>query len=466
MILLLCRWTDLVARTLLNPIKNIRAKASLYVLLLLIATASISYFIAIQIVNEQITSEIIKRAESLARGVASTAGYNFLSQDLLGLDNMIFKIKSSNPDIEYITIVSPRNEIVVHSDLKRSGEKFAPAQGTIFRAGPDGTIVKDVASPGGDFFEISSPVVFADKPLGSIVLGINKSVLSAAQRNAQRRIIMVFAAILALGMISSLLLSSFLTRPIKELSSGVEELKDGKRSRPLRIYSEDELGRLTKSFNEMTGLITSQRDRLSKYSGDLEEAYVATVRVLAAAIDARDHYTLGHSTRVSQLSVQLAREIGLGEKEAEEIEIACLFHDVGKIKIPDAILHKKGVLTPAEKREMMRHTEYGTEILSKAPSLYKFIPAVRHHHEWYDGTGYPDGLSRDKIPLHAAIVSLADALDAMTSDRPYRDALTTEEALAKIVEFSGRQFDPELVKSFLKITKKKNSAEPMAAVGG
>ncbi len=188
--------------------------------------------------------------------------------------------------------------------------------------------------------------------------------------------------------------------------------------------------------------------------------------MLSAAIDARDHYTLGHSTRVSQLSIRLGREIGLAEKENEEIEIACLFHDVGKIKMPDSILHKKGVLTPTEKREMMRHPEHGAEILSKAPSLCKFIPAVRHHHEWYNGTGYPDGLSGDKIPLHAAIISLADAFDAMTSDRPYRRALTTDEALDKIVEFSGRQFNPDLVKSFLNLTKTEKNTPAQIAVGG
>ncbi len=245
-----------VVRTVLSPFKNIRAKASLYVLLLLIVTTSISYFIAVGIMNSQITSEIIKRAESLTRGVASAAGYNLLSQDLLGLDNIVFKIKNSNPDIEYITFVNDQKEIVVHTDTKKTGGKFAPTQGTILRTGRDGTCIKNVVSSSGRFFEISSPVVFADKPLGSIVLGINKSVLAAARRAAQRRIIWIFGVVLALGMISSVLLSSYLTRPIKELSSGVEELKNGKSRTPLRIYSEDELGRLTKSFNEMTDLIT------------------------------------------------------------------------------------------------------------------------------------------------------------------------------------------------------------------
>jgi putative nucleotidyltransferase with HDIG domain len=265
----------------------------------------------------------------------------------------------------------------------------------------------------------------------------------------------VFGLLLLVGVASSVLLTSVLTKPVRELSAGVAELKEGKRSRPLRVYSRDELGRLTESFNDMTALITSQKDALSQYAQDLEEAYVSTVRVLAAAIDARDTFTLGHSTRVAQLSLDLGQDLGLNPAQLEELEIACLFHDVGKIKIPDSILLKKDKLDTPEQREMMRHTEYGAEILSKARSLLKYIPAVRHHHEWYDGTGYPDGLSGKNIPLAAAIISLADMYDAMTSDRPYRHALSNEEAQAEIAGLAGKQFDPELAARFVDLLKER-----------
>lgn len=436
---------------LLAPFKKIRVKASLFVLILLVSTTFVFYIITVRIMNQHIMNEVIKRAEALGRSMASTAGYSLLSQDLLGLDNIVYKIKNSNPDIEYIAIVNPGGEILVHSEIKKIGEKFNPAEGPVFRENDDGTVITEISEKSGSFFEISSPVIFMDKDLGFVILGINKSALVAAQHEAQKNMLSVFAAILLLGVTSSLLLSSFLTRPIQQLSAGVAELKQGKRSRPLRIYSQDELGRLTESFNEMTTLITAQRDKLSKYAQDLEEAYIATVRVLGAAIDARDTYTLGHSTRVAQLSMELGREMGLGKEALEELEIACLFHDVGKIKIPDSILLKQGKLDTLEQREMMRHTEYGTEILSKATSLFKYIPAVRHHHEWYDGTGYPDGLSGDKIPQTAAIISLADVYDAMTSDRPYRDALTEEDARRKIRDLSGKQFHPDLTERFIKL---------------
>ncbi len=439
----------------LASFQRIRVKASLFVLLLLVSTTLIFYLVTVRFVNNRVLDELIKRVESLSRSIASTAGYNLLSQDLLGLDNIVFRIKSSNPDIESIALVNTESRIIVHSDIQKSGEPFTPAEGIVFKQEPDATVIVEATGASGSFFQVSSPIRFMNRRLGVVIIDINKSVLITAQQEAREKIAFVFAAVLLLGVASSFLVSSFLTKPIQELSVGVAELKEGKRRQPLRVYSRDELGRLTQSFNEMTALITSQQDKLSKYAQDLEDAYVSTVRVLAAAIDARDTYTLGHSTRVAQLSVEMGKEIGLRSAELEDLEIACLFHDVGKIKIPDAILLKKGKLDPLEHREMARHTEYGAEILSKAPSLLKYIPAVRHHHEWHDGTGYPDGISGDEIPLAAAIISLADVYDAMTSDRPYREALTGEESRQKITELAGRQFHPDLVKIFIWTMEKK-----------
>ncbi len=451
---------------ILPSFRSIRAKATLYVLLLLMATTSVSYFITLRIQNAHIMDEIIRKAESLSRSVASAAGYNLISEDLLGLDNMVFKIKNSNPDISFIAVVGAENEVIVHSDIRKAEGKIEPAAGTLLKSGEDGTLTREIPALFESHFEVTSPIIFMEKNLGSVVLDINKSVLLAAQSEARRRIVGFFAVILCLGMASSIFLSSNLTRPIKALNSGVEEFKQGNRSRPLRVYSKDELGTLTANFNEMTELITEQRDKLGRYAHELEEAYVSTIRVLAAAIDARDSYTLGHSTRVSEFAVGLARQLGLSSGEVEEVEIACLFHDVGKIRIPDSILHKRGRLSPAEFREMRKHPEYGAEILSKASSLYKFIPAVRHHHERHDGTGYPDGLCGAKIPLAAAIISLADAFDAMTSDRPYRKAKPREKAIEEIKACAGKQFNYDIVPAFLKFIQRPNRTSPKASPEG
>jgi putative nucleotidyltransferase with HDIG domain len=440
---------------ILAPFKKIRVKASLFVLLLLISTTLAFSLITVRILNRRILDEVIKRAETLCRSTASTAGYTLISQDLLGLDNIVYRIKTSSADVVYMAIVSLDGNNVVHSDTKKTGEPFRPAAGRLLRKAEDGTTSVEIPGPVQGLIEVRTPIVFLEKPLGSVVLAVNKAAMVEAQREARNRILAVFSFLLLVGVAGSFLLTSLLTRPVRELSAGVADLKDGKRMHPLRVYSEDELGRLTESFNDMTALITAQKDSLSRYAQDLEEAYVSTVRVLSAAIDARDNFTLGHSTRVAQLSLELGRDLGLDPAQLEDLEVACLFHDVGKIKLPDSILLKKGKLDTLEKREMRRHTEYGTEILSNARSLLKYIPAVRHHHERYDGTGYPDGLSGKKIPLAAAIISLADMYDAVTSDRPYRQALSDEQAQAEIAGLSGMQFDPELAARFVNLLKKK-----------
>jgi putative nucleotidyltransferase with HDIG domain len=460
--------TQIAAKTALNggpallPFKSLRGKATLYVLLLLAGTVVAAYAITLRTMNGHVREEIVKRAESLSRSIASAAGYNLILDDVLALDNMVFKIKDSNPDILSIAIVGPDKKAIVHSEAERAGTVLEPSQGRIVGRGVDGTWIKEIGPRAAASFAVESPIVFMDKNLGSVVLDVDWSVLAAARADAKGKLLAIFGLIFALGVGTSVWLSSSLTRPVKELASGVEELKRGQRSKPLQVYAEDELGRLTASFNEMTELITGQRERLGQYAHELEEAYVSTVRVLGAAIEARDHYTLGHSTRVAGFAVELARTLGLGPDKVEEIEIACLFHDVGKIKIPDAILHKKGRLDPREFMEMRRHPEYGAEILSKSRTLIKYIPAVRHHHEWYNGSGYPDGLSRDMIPDEAAIISLADAFDAMTSDRPYRDALATERALTIIRESAGKQFHPDFSRVFLEINEKRSPTEAVA----
>ena len=430
---------------------DIRTKTAFLILVLLIATTFASYAITIRIMDQHVTDKIIRTAESLGRSLAPAAGFLIGAQDLLGLDYMVFQIKKTNPDIRSVGILGPDRAVIVHSDIKERGRKMEAPAGEVLKQGDDGTMVRRIPAASGGLVEIESPIVFMEKNLGSVVLTVDWSVLSTARDEARRRVVGVFAVILILGILSAVLLSSSLTKPIKELSSGVERLKQGKSGQVLRIFSKDELGRLTVSFNEMSGLITTQRESLAQSARDLEQAYVSTVRVVAAALDARDSYTLGHSTRVSELTVAMARELGWAPSDIEELEIACLFHDVGKIKTPDAILHKGSQLTADERKEMQKHAEYGAEILSKAPSLAKFIPAVRHHHEWYDGSGYPDGLSGERIPLAAAIISLADAYDAMTSDRPYRRAMTKDQALETIKKYTGKQFHPDLSPIFLRI---------------
>jgi HD-GYP domain-containing protein (c-di-GMP phosphodiesterase class II) len=436
---------------------SLRFKIAFFTVLLLTGTSLALCILTLQVMNNYILNEIIKRGESVGKSISASAGYTLLSRDLLGLDTLVYKAKSSNSDMPYVAIVDQSMKAIVHSDTPLIGETMHITQGRIFRRTGDGTVVRELTNQSGTIFQISCPIVFMKKPLGHVIIGMNRSVLIEAQKHVTDRILIIFGIIVSLGILASSLLASFLIRPIKELSHGVDELKNGTAKKPLRIYSNDELGNLTQNFNDMSAQLAEQKDKLGKYAHDLEEAYVSIIKVIAAAIDARDSYTHGHSARVAQLSLLIGKQIELSNDDLTDLEVACMFHDVGKIKTPDSILLKPGKLTVAENKEMMHHVEDGASILSWAPSLTKYIPSTRHHHEWHNGKGYPDGLAGDDIPLFAAIIAIADSFDAMTSDRPYRKALSEEEALQEIKRMAGTQFRPDIALAFIDIMEKHRS---------
>jgi putative nucleotidyltransferase with HDIG domain len=190
----------------------------------------------------------------------------------------------------------------------------------------------------------------------------------------------------------------------------------------------------------------------SRLFEDVHGLMMGLLHALTSAVDAKDAYTCGHSERVALLSRRLAKEIGLSDQQVERIYMAGLLHDVGKIGVPEAVLQKTGKLTPEEFDQMKRHPGVGARILSDIKQVEDIIPGVLHHHERYDGKGYPAGLSGQNIPLMGRIICLADCFDAMTSNRTYRRALPLEVALVEIRRCSGTQFDPGLAEAFLRIS--------------
>ncbi|MHC2994738.1 MAG: HD-GYP domain-containing protein [Candidatus Atribacteria bacterium] len=183
----------------------------------------------------------------------------------------------------------------------------------------------------------------------------------------------------------------------------------------------------------------------------MRKMYLEIIRTLAAAIDAKDPYTKGHSERVTQTSIALARELNLSEGEIDNIEYAALLHDIGKIGVDERILGKDDDLTEEEFKRIKEHTITGAEIIEPVEFLKDSYKAIYHHHERYDGDGYPDGLKEKNIPLSARIIAVADAYDAMGSDRPYRKKLSKDKIMKELKEQSGKQFDLEVVKALLSV---------------
>ncbi len=192
----------------------------------------------------------------------------------------------------------------------------------------------------------------------------------------------------------------------------------------------------------------------SKLYDDLEKAYLSTMMALANAVEARDRYTSGHTVRVTYLAEMMARQFGWDEERMFILSMGCSLHDIGKIGVPDSILNKPGFLNPNEMAIMRKHTELGARIIEGIDFLRPCTPYITAHHEWWDGSGYPDHLKGEGIPIEGRILAVADSFDAIVTDRPYRNSRTVEQAVRELIDFSGRQFDPAIVEIFLEALRK------------
>jgi putative nucleotidyltransferase with HDIG domain len=202
--------------------------------------------------------------------------------------------------------------------------------------------------------------------------------------------------------------------------------------------------RLIDSFNRAAAAVREGRENLTL-------AYVEFVQSLASALDARDPYTAGHSRRVSEMSSATARALGLSAELAERVRVGALLHDIGKIGVPDEVLRKPGRLSPEEFTLVQEHPTIGRRILEGVNGFHPYLAAVELHHENWDGTGYPQGQAGIETPMDARIIHVADAYDAMTTDRPYRRGMSHEEAIARLCDGAGTQFDPEVVRRFAEV---------------
>jgi polar amino acid transport system substrate-binding protein len=207
----------------------------------------------------------------------------------------------------------------------------------------------------------------------------------------------------------------------------------------------------------MVSKLREQNTELEDNSKRIAALNEELLHSLAKVIDMRDSYTMGHSSAVSEYATQIAEQLHLSVERVDLIRTGALLHDIGKIGIPDSILFKPGPLTDDEFEFIKEHPVRGAELVRTNKCLRDMVPLIRHHHERFDGQGYPDGLQGHEISLEARILCVADSVQAMESDRPYRKALSRHEIISEIKENAGTQFDPIIVKAFLKIIHKEGS---------
>jgi putative nucleotidyltransferase with HDIG domain len=254
------------------------------------------------------------------------------------------------------------------------------------------------------------------------------------------------AGLVALGL--GFILSRRLIGPLRQLADISSEISEGKLSVRSDVQGDDEIAQLGRNFNHMAENIESLVRKLKHALRQNQELFLETIRTLAAAIDAKDPYTKGHSERVSAYSMAIARHLGLGFDDIFHVRIAAILHDVGKLGVRDGILNKPGGLTDEEYEIMRRHPGIGAQIMTPISKLKSIIPGIRNHHETWDGRGYPDKLKGEQIPMVARIIGVADTFDAMTTNRPYQKAMPLAHVTAKMKAMAGTRFDPEVVVAF------------------
>ena len=223
------------------------------------------------------------------------------------------------------------------------------------------------------------------------------------------------------------------------------------------IHKQDQLGYVAMDLEERNRELMAVLKELTQAQKELRITYLNAIQALIKALEEKDEYTAGHSERVCEYSLILAKEIGLPAEEIEVIREAALLHDIGKIGLPDSILHKRGKLSREEVKVIHKHQVIGAHILEPIKFLKKHIPIILHHHERYDGAGYPHGLSGDFIPVGAQIVAIADTFDAMTTGRGYNRVLSLREAVAELKKCAGTQFNPYYLEKFIKAIESKES---------
>ncbi len=285
------------------------------------------------------------------------------------------------------------------------------------------------------------------------------AVALAPARRMLRQTVLVAVATMLGAILGGVYFARGIATPLQKVVSASLSIARGRFGQRLDVERRDEVGELAHTFNYMSQQLATYDGENKKLFNDLQRGYLETIRALANSIDAKDPYTRGHSQRVTEYSVEVARELGLDDEEVARIQFGAILHDIGKIGIKEKILGKNAPLTDDEYEYMKTHPLLGVGIVDPIEFLDPVKPIIRHHHERWDGKGYPDALSGDQIDIGARIVSITDAWDAMVTQRPYNVPMTYEQGVARLKQIAGTQHDPKVTDAFLRVLVKRREEE-------
>jgi len=408
---------------------SLRWKVALSFSVLLLLVASLVFLALLRYQWVFLSKEGDKRANSLAVNMAVTARDPLLAKDELRFGPIIESV-TLDREVVFAYITDHLDKILYHSDPERVGE----------------VLVGGIPVSGQGIIQSTVPIMVEDVQVGMAVVALGADHIWDAMRSTAIGMLLSLGLGTGLGVVGIFFLTGVHVQRVERLAEAVKALGSGDLTVRVQDRSHDEVGRLSRHFNEMVGQLHTARKQI-------ERNFKETISALAAAVEAKDAYTRGHCDRVGLISAEMGARMDMDEAQLGELELAAILHDVGKIGVEEGVVGKHGPLTAEETDKMKNHPEIGAKILNPLTSLHKVGLYIRHHHEHYDGSGYPGGLKGDAIPLASRIILIVDAFDAMTTTRPYRKALTKDEALSRIGEGNGTQFDPFLVELFYRLDR-------------
>jgi len=379
------------------------------------------------------------------------------------------KIKSVNPTITYIYTLTKTAEegiwqfIVDPEPVSKDGKSryLSSWPGEKYRAYRFPEMLKAYDGPSADRklevdewgITLSGYAPIRDREGHTVaVLGVDIKAeqVYLLQQAVRKRVLFVLGLGVLISIFLGMIISQRITYPLKKLVEGTGHISEGELSYRVQVFGDDEISELARSFNRMSKALFISRKKLLNY-------FFRVVQSFVRILEAKDNYTRGHSERVSEYAQMIALEMGFLQEKVDLLKDAALLHDIGKLGVKESVLNKKERLSEEEWEEIKKHPIIGEEILRPVLLTKEMLTIVRGHHERYDSKGYPDKINGENLNIFAAIVSVADAYDAMTSPRAYRAALSKEYAIAEIKAGSGSQFNPKVVKAFLQVLNKTNS---------
>jgi HD-GYP domain-containing protein (c-di-GMP phosphodiesterase class II) len=401
--------------------------------------------------NQQDDLPILIFAEPIRSGDDSVTG---VLSVVISMEPLWQIINEQSAGGRQVYVVDSAGNLLLHPDkeqmqARRNLSNTAIVRGYLDTKGAVEGVVSHTGEQDGNQTEILASYSSVSDPNWGVIIQIPKNIALAPVNDMIWSSLLwgIFFALAAC--IVGFVFARWITRPVQVLAQHALEIgRKQNFDKKIDVHASNEIQQLADTFNFMTDEIKQNIIGLQNAARENKELFMSAIRMLAAAIDAKDPYTRGHSERVKDYSMVIARQMGYNPADLERVEIAALLHDVGKIGIDDRILRKPTNLTPEEFEVMKTHPDKGASILAQIAQLSDIIPGTRAHHENYDGSGYPNGLKGEEIPILARIITIADTFDAMTTDRPYQKAFTLEFALNRIRSMASIKYDPKIVDAF------------------